>query len=393
MTITPILWTSTKTSHGRYPIKIRVTEMIDGKPKTKYYPVGAKVTKDDWDHQKEIVKKEEPLAPEINLKINEMVYNLKKKNLKGEAVLPGDRQSYYWWFEQFLKNNENIIGEGRNAFVAQVFKNLKRYRQTLSLEQLDLQFLNEYRAYLLEFGSRNRLGGGISINTVRVYFQTIRAVYRLALGSGAIEYHKNPFNGLLLRSKKVRQPRLNYAQVLQFYNADLPKPQQRIVRDWWIISYFCDGMRFADLIKFNEKYIKNGKLQYTMSKTKKIKTVDEIESIALELLEKYNFEFPWKCNPKNEYKSINLIKGRVCYHLPKACKNAGIPAVTLHKTRHSIIDRSVEMDLTPSELQGVLGHSTLNTTVIYLQSDYPDKAASGHKKLFPKIINVNTQAG
>ncbi len=396
MTITPVVFTSGReTKSGLYPIKIRITEMINGKPKTNYEKIGKSIPLDHWDSKTNRVNHKNPLMQDINFKINEVLLKLNKNALNGVPVLSGDREDFYWWYEEFLKtykkNNSTFTYKSQENPLIR----LKKFREKLKVSQFDLKFLMEFKA---QMGA-----DGCGENYIKDVFKRIGSVVKIIVNSGALEYHKNPLLTFKIKTKNTERPRLPIDEIKKFEIGEL-KGVQKIARDWYIISFYLGGIRFGDVFRLRENNFIDGRLIFKMNKTGGLINKPIPEKI-IPLLKEYNYRYPSNVLLVSEFtetfsskkaEDIKIKKDIIdkqikntgqLYRkaLKRACKTLGIQPINPHTVRHSLADFGIEQGLTPPEIQGQLGHKDLDTTVAYLKLINQKVTDAGSQKLWGLI--------
>ncbi|MFO8011688.1 MAG: site-specific integrase [Phycisphaerae bacterium] len=67
--------------------------------------------------------------------------------------------------------------------------------------------------------------------------------------------------------------------------------------------------------------------------------------------------------------------------LRRACRQAGVPAVTCHGLRYTVGRRLADAGATPYQVQAVLGHASMQTTLHYIGQDQPGAARAAFEAL------------
>lgn len=383
--VTPILWDSRTSKSGKYPIKIRITNTINGKTYVEYEPVGYSVAVNEWDYNNKIVKKH-PLATDINGKIKDMVYILEKKDIKGETIHLGNTESFFWWFDEYLKNCKAVNTETtyRNMFV---FRNyLKNYCQSdLLLKHLNVKFIRDLQTHMLTYGF-NKRKKGMSPNSVLGYLDWLKAVCNFILEDENVDW-KTPFiKRSNIKREKKQQARLTLDQIILFLNADLSS-FQKLARDMWIAAFYGGGMRFWDVMLLNENFIHENKLKYSTHKTKVDIDLPLLPEF-IQVMKQYDFQFPFKCDKNTTQKEIRRINCNYDGHLKRAAKSVGLPKISFHTARYSFLDHLILMGLTPTEAQVAVGHGVVNTTIRYMKSSYSEQINGAMLKAFPQLSTL-----
>lgn len=396
--IKAILWTAKIPKSGICPIKIRVTTTTNGESKVKYYLTGGKCTIDQWDEGDCKVKKGHPMFQEINIKISEMKLKFEKNAFNGEDVR-AEKQSFYWWYDQHLKTIEKTCTAKSYKKEVCIYNMLKRVTgPDLKVSQFDLMVVNEIESHML--------AKGLCKNSVQDYFEKIRKPVKLMLNDGVMPYKKNPFSVKSFKKTKTEKNRLSFEEIIKFKNADLTG-QMKKARDWYLISFYCSGVRCGDLFRLRKDNFVNGRIVYKMNKNGR-KIDLPMPSEAIELLEEYDYECPYSVQLISEIKGklhsdpivdrklkIDLIEKQIhnmtsllgC-SLKRACRKAEVTVVTPHTTRHSVAYHALRMGLTLGQIQGQLGHMYARTTDIYLKSLDTKDNDEGSKLLWNTSLTV-----
>jgi integrase len=183
---------------------------------------------------------------------------------------------------------------------------------------------------------------------------------------------------------KTKKDRLPYEDILKL------SAQKGIAADLFMFSFYCFGVRIADLLRLKHSNIKDGRLVYVMRKTGVERSV-KLSPQALEILSRYK---PIKGNPYlfglmktglNEIEEsdyISLLSARYRKQLKKACKAAKIKEVSFHTARHSVADLAKSKGKDIHTIKELLGHSKTETTEIYMRELYTEQTDKEVDDLF-----------
>lgn len=366
-----ILWTYHKTKSGEYPIKIRIVNTIDGRTITKYHPLNILVRKDEWDKKNGRVKFGNN-AQEINLKIIETCNSIEKNYIESGQAAVGKHDELNWWMEEYHKNAKLKHGTYYVKMLNTVKNILKEYLPHIPLRSFNTKFLTDFERHLLE--------KGYHVNYVANILIRVKSVVKEAVKAGAMEYHKNPFLNFKVKQIKTDRQRLQYSDIVKLEKVKLSDSVE-LARDMYIFSFYCGGIRFGDLCRLNKSNYDNGRLIYTVSKTNVNRNI-KLNDKALAVFKKYGYCFPTGVNWKDEDVSISAKNALLNKYLKQACEKAKIPKISFHSSRNSIADYAIKKKLSPREIQGILGHTTFNTTEVYLRSFYQEENDEVMDKLF-----------
>ena len=181
------------------------------------------------------------------------------------------------------------------------------------------------------------------------------------------------FNNILLPSCKVKNrfpTILTKEQVISIFNNE-----SNIKHKIWIILAYGSGLRISEVASL--------KVSDILSKEHKIRVIGKgnkeryvpLPDITLRLLRTYwlqnkdkivnDYLFPNINNGKNKCKHINPFTIKQAFQKIKQNNNLD-HTITFHTLRHSFACEYIKSGGDISELRILLGHSSINTTMIYL---------------------------
>jgi integrase len=273
-------------------------------------------------------------------------------------------------FKDFL-NGEKPDERQKSRSVAPTAKD-KKCRDLL-FSEINLPLIREFEKYLKALGNKT--------NTVDKELSRLRAIITSAVRDDRMPLEQNPFLKFRLRRERTDKVRLVEAEIEALALLELPTGSLlRDVRNAYLFSYYCAGIRCGDLLNLRWINVDEGILTYTMNKTNchirvKIKTnaqtiLNEYKSSAMKQTD-YIFPFLDNNAPQSNSRSSALAVGNKNPVLNKMLKvlaeKAGInKLLTMHTARHSFADlcRRKTNDLYATSK--LLGHSSLRITENYL---------------------------
>lgn len=376
MKIKPILNPNNyKSKDGYYPIYVRVNL---GQKRT-LLPVGAKIKKDSWDQKKGRVKIDKEVnAVAINMKIIEMCNSIEKNHLQGGGVESGNKEDFYWWFEERIKFSETKHSGYNKNKLQSVYNKLKNYSPTLNVRQLDYKFLMDYEKHLLELGN--------ATNTVADNLMRIRVIMIFIIRSIPNAGINNPFLTYKLTTEKTNRKRISIESIELLQNANIKNhPSVELARDMYVLSFYCAGIRFGDLCRLKMGMIEDGRLKFRMHKTKIDRNI-KLMPQALEVIKKYSkskgYIFNTKVNWSDEEKSINIRNSFYNKKLKWLCRQLEIEEVTFHTSRNSFADYAKKKGIDIHTLKDLLGHSKVASTEKYMKAFYEEETDQALSNLF-----------
>jgi integrase len=375
MKIKPILGNDYKSKDGTYPIYIRVNI---GK-KRRLVPVGVKIKKEEWDAKSGRVKIDKrPNGAAVNLKILELCNSIEKNNLQGGGVELGNKEDFYWWFEERLNYSKQKHSLYNWKKLNAVYNKLKVFAPELSIKRLDYKFLLDFEKHMLGLGN--------DMNTVADNLMRIKIIVNSIIRSGAMEYHKNPFLSFKMTTQRTKKERIEIGDIEKLEAESFVKhPSIQLARDMYIFSFYCAGIRFGDLCRIKMEMIQGGRLRYKMHKTKIERNI-KLMPQAIAVIDKYKnskeYLFDTKVDWKNEDQSINARNSFYNTKLKDGCDLIGIKKITFHTSRNSFADYAKKKGIDVHTLKDLFGHTKVSTTEQYMKSFYEEETDSAMDTLF-----------
>ena len=369
------------------------------------YSTGIKILPTDWNPIKQQIKAKHREARVFNARLDDILHECKTiaidlgdtisaSNIKIRLSKPVNSEidffAYYAVFRDELKEDGHYDEWKHSKVVERKLKDFVK-SDRLPFTQITVEFLESFKRYLFK-----KLGN--SANTVNKEFQRIKRITKRALKDKTIT--NDPFSLFeQVQKKKTGKDRLSIEQIKSIEALTLENDNAlKLTRDVFLFSFYCAGIRFADVCTMKMKNIIDGRLKYEMGKTGRLKTI-LIQAQALEILDHYqkhtpkfsreDFIFPLldaKYTYKNEYATKRMISSKntiVNKNLKKIALLAGIQEnVSFHVSRHSFADYARTKGMGIFDISKALGHSNITTTQIYLKSFDEQSLDDSMNKLF-----------
>ncbi|GEM_PF-5057425 len=225
---------------------------------------------------------------------------------------------------------------------------------------------------------------GKSLNTQSTYLRNLRAIRNYGVKRGLVESEEKAFHGCYLSHFDPHPSYLYDWQIEKILCEDLEKHGARKeeleglehARLCFALMYGFGGMPFVDLATLNKSNFNNGLLIYRRHKTNvevQLKPTRMQKEIGrrLHLFDNSSYLYPIlksDLNIKSEegYKaymnSLRVTNNR----LKRIGQLLKINNITTYSARHSFANNALRMGLNPYQLMGLMGHSNIKTTEIYL---------------------------
>ncbi len=291
----------------------------------------------------------------------------------------------------FREFNNKIIKElelsnklGNASCYIQAQRFLDRYcaKKDLCFEDIDYKFLKNIEV--------QHLAKNNSFNSLSFYLRTVRAVFNRAIHEGVIRREIYPFDKYSIKETKTKKRaiRKNDINLIRDLKIDENTPMWH-ARNYFMFSFYCIGMNFADMANLKRSNIIKGRIEYVRAKTGKPYSVKLVEP-AIEIINLYyngqgpkDYVFPIIKREDPALRMKDLQNERKTYnkylkHIAAAC---GIEAnLTSYVARHSWATIAKDLNQPISVISEGLGHEDSKTTQIYLDS-FDDEVIDNANKL------------
>jgi integrase/recombinase XerD len=371
---------------GTYPIVFRLTHNT----KTTAIGSGFWVHMKDWDVKKRLIRSsykgtENPkrlnnLLVKRKASMMDMLNRLSDRNeLKfltltqvKDRLAPSHRSETLFVFmgtliEDLVKANR--IGTARSyRCVLGVMRSFCRERD-ISLNAINVDFLRRFEIWHLS-------KPGNSVNGLAVYLRTLRAVLNKAITQGLIEREAYPFHAYTIRTAKTRKRAITLDAIRKLIEVALPDASPlEYYRQVFLMSFYLQGMPFADMARLKVENIVDGRIKYDRQKTDRpydVRITPQLEVILKTFTigkERSDYLLPVikRTNPIHQYKDILWAIQRYNKNLKKLAQLAGIEEnLTSYVARHSFASLADEMEIPVTGIRDMLGHERVSTTESYL---------------------------
>lgn len=400
---------SRKNKNGN-PLYIRITHERE----SRYVRLDIDLEKEHWNQERQIVRKSHPRHDKINRylrvkKLDSDTLILELKQFKPAAdidlmqkvletgSLDGIKKTGR---VEFLSFAEELRTGFKQQGSLQRYKNygtvLNKLRdfwpkKKIYFDDIDVQFLRRFETYLIsEYGN--------AINTVGNNMKKIKRVFNVAINEGKIAADMYPFRIYKIPSEPVTKSKLTQNEIKAIEDLELT-PGTRIFdsKNIFLFAYYCRGMRFGDAVTLTWSSIRDGYLDYDMRKTGKriyLKLTDQ----ALQILSHYrgegkpnpnHFVFPLLDNRK-DYSDKNFLSKQISSKtalVNKYLKDIRSLTeinenITTHIARHSFAQLANKKNVRLLDIKDMLGHSSVDTTMNYLESLGEDHLDETVEELF-----------
>lgn len=372
-------------SEGKCLVKLNVYQ----KPHKKRYKTKFHLTTDEWtklnssklrDEELKNLKKElnalKAKAEKVIEKIEPFSFVSFEENFYNGTAEKKSRMLNDWFNDYIkkLKANDQVSTAG---IYQTSLNSIKEFKNNLQLQDVTSNFLHSYEKHLLSQGK--------TTSTVGIYMRNLRTIINLSIAAGLISQDKYPFKNYEIPAGQNVKKALKDFDINHLLTYTPQELDQKKALDFWIFSYLCAGINFADIISLKPENINGNHLYFYRQKTKRTKKKDlrpikvGLNPRALEIIEIYK-----TTDPNNDYlfpvlePALNAvtIKHR-CQRFIKwvnkrmlaIAKDLNIDSkITTYAARHTFGTVLKRKGAPTSFIKDALGHSSVVTTENYLDS-------------------------
>ena len=377
------------------------------KPSKRRYGTEFHITKEDWNRLKAPKLRDEKLkelekklyalkksAEEIIEKImpfsfvafEEKFFNDCKKastnNCEAETKTVESRMLLYW-FKNAISTFETNEQLGTASTYKTTVNSINGFKKNLSLHDITPTFLLSYEKRLR---SENK-----SLTTINIYMRNLRAIINDAIEAKFISNDNYPFKNYEIPTGQNIKKALKNFDIDKILNHHPERLDHQKALDYWIFSYLCNGMNFADIINLKPQNISGRFLSFYRQKTMRTKKKDlrpikvGLNQRAIIIINKWkntDSDNPYLFPILEPGLSAKTIKNR-CHRFIKWVNKKMYEIseeldienkISTYAARHTFSTVLKRKGVPISYIKDALGHSSVATTEVYLDSFEDDTA-------------------
>ncbi len=372
---------------GEAPLYLRLIK----DRKTKFISLSLKLNPNEWDEDKQKVKKNHSNSGRLNAYISQKV-----ADAKGEiADLERRNKS-----TSARKLKEAIKGKPLTNFFEYSYNRCEKQKDTLALSTY-----NNYKNYLKKFeafiGHRELMFEDITVSTLKDYasycsttlgnnnttinfsLKILNLMFREAQREDLIPLGLFPFSKFTVKKEKSTKRYLTKEQLDSLINLEVSnKDKAQIIKDMFVFSVFSGGLRFGDVIELKWKNYnkKEHKITKVIRKTNRQHSI-KIGQMAIDILEKYYHQdskqddiiFPFANIDKEffkirEHRSVIVSRAIALsnMYLKKMGEKLELPFnLSFHISRHTFATRALNNGMRIEHVSKLMDHSDIGITQVY----------------------------
>lgn len=395
VSVTSVLDRRRANSNGTYPVRV----VVNFQKEKKYYTTGKACSEETWERLPTTKTKELiDLRGEIQI-----VFDLIKEHVLD--LLADNDFSLRNLDMSLRKSAGKTLGQLIEEKIAELRKsgqigtmesyettlaNVKKFRgDTIPIDRIDVAWLKKLEAFMLQTKA---------VTTIGINMRNIRHIMNVAVKDGYVKAADYPFGigKYEIKTADGVKKALSTEQIKKIKKFHSPNETLMMYRDLWLFIYFCNGINIADLINLKFKDIVDGELLFVREKTKR--TTKKVKYIRATITADMQAIIDrWGNENLPENYIFNLVKHTKDPELAMRRKGAfnklfnanlriiggvlGIDNPTSYVARHSYATVMKRQHVNLAFISESLGHTSLSTTQIYLDSFEKEELAKNAKLL------------
>lgn len=234
-------------------------------------------------------------------------------------------------------------------------------------------------------------------NSISCYLRTLCTLLYKATDEG-VRIDSNLFSHVRLSYVKTTKRAISEKEMRAIATLQLPEGTSiAFARDVFMFSFYMRGMPFVDIAYLRKKDLKNKMLAYNRKKTNQYLTVEWVKE-AQEIIDRYaqiNPASPYllpiiQQDDGTEQKQYHRMLENINYNLKKIGEMTGLKMpLTTYTARHTWASIARDMDIPIPIISEGMGHNSIKTTQVYLNSIDVSKINEANKKIIRKISKKN----
>lgn len=170
------------------------------------------------------------------------------------------------WFDKYVTQLKSAGRIGTAISYNTTLNSITDFRKNLSLHDITPALLADYENHML----KNKK----SVSTVGIYMRQLRAIINQAIEANVISSDKYPFKKYQIPAGRNTKKALKEGDLNKLLSYQPATPDVQKALDFWLFSYLCNGMNFADIIELKPGNISGNYLHFVREKTKRTKKKD-----------------------------------------------------------------------------------------------------------------------
>lgn len=257
-------------------------------------------------------------------------------------------------------------------------------------------WLQKYENYMINELGRSR-------TTVSIYLRVLRTVFNTAIREKEIDAEVYPFGKNKYQPPTVKNVKkaLSQTELKKLFRLAPKTPEQLKAKDFWFLSYACNGMNIKDIALLKYENIQDDKIVFYRAKTINTSKTDlkPVTVYINDYIKNIIIKYGNKDKSKGQYifSILSLLDDEIAKHkkiknftrfinqnLKKLAESKGLTAdISTYWARHSFATSSIRNGASMEYVMEALSHNNLKTTINYF-AGFEDK---DKKKFASKLMD------
>lgn len=267
------------------------------------------------------------------------------------------------------------------------YRRFKTFREDVDLtfDELTPDMIECYEAWLIDRRLKQ--------NSIRCYLRTLNTLLCKAVAEGLLS-NRNLFSRVRLSYVKTTKRAISEKELKVIANLELPEHStMALARDIFMFSFYMRGMPFVDIAYLRKTDLKNGMWTYCRRKTNQCLMV-EWEKAQQKILDRYAHQTengPYLLPIINKEDGTEYLQyQRMQTNINRALKKIGEMAelkmpLTTYVARHTWASVARDMNIPISIISEGMGHNSIKTTQVYLNSIDISRINEANKRIIKRI--------
>lgn len=296
-------------------------------------------------------------------------------------------KTVFVFMQEQVTKKEQMKRLGTARTYGNAYRRFKAFREDtdLTFDELSPDMIECYEAWLIDRRLKQ--------NSIRCYLRTLNTLLCKAAAEGLLN-NTNLFSHVRLSYVKTTKRAISEKEMRAIATLQLPEGTSiAFARDVFMFSFYMRGMPFVDIAYLRKKDLKNKMLAYSRKKTNQYLTVEWVKE-AQEIIDRYaqiNSASPYllpiiQQDDGTEQKQYHRMLENINYNLKKIGEMTGLKMpLTTYTARHTWASIARDMDIPIPIISEGMGHNSIKTTQVYLNSIDVSKINEANKKIIRKI--------
>lgn len=296
-------------------------------------------------------------------------------------------KTVFSFLQEQIVRQEQMKRQGTAKTYGNAYRSFKKFREDIDLtfDDLTSDMMERYEAWLI-----NRR---LKQNSISCYLRTLSTMLYKAVDEN-LTTDTNLFSRVRLSYVKTAKRAISEKELKDISCLQLPEGTTiAFARDIFMFSFYMRGMPFVDIAYLRKTDIKNKMLTYSRKKTNQCLMV-ECEKAQQKIIDRYAhltadtpYLFPIiQKTDGTEYNQYQCMLENVNRALRKIGEMVGLNIpLTTYVARHTWASMARDMDISIGIISEGMGHRSLKTTEVYLNSIATSKINDANKKIIRRI--------